>query len=286
MRGIIGDYKCKKFMVCIGPTNSSKGMLQEFLHYIFSGYVGHFNGNSLVSRFNTEGTRDLGWFLPLADTRLCFGSEIKADKGSLINSEIVKQIVSGGETIVLRQLYKEEKPVVPRTMPILFCNEIPAFTSMNDAILNRVISIMYDHSFVEFPTKEYQRQAKPDLKSTLKSQNYANAFIQLMVCEFAKWKVSKFAELSLPESIKNFREEIIEIANIEEMLEDQFEITKNPDDFITNKELEAYFRDKGIDMSMIKASLMLKQVGVHTIVKEIGKKSVRIKKGIRRKPID
>ena len=285
MRGLIGDYKCKKFMVCVGPTNSSKGMLQEFLHYIFSGYVGHFNGNSLVSRFNTEGTRDIGWFLPLADTRLCFGSEIKADKSSLINSEIVKQIVSGGETIVLRQLYKEEKPVVPRTMPILFCNEIPAFTSMNDAILNRIISIVYDHSFVEFPTKEYQRLAKPNLKSTLKSQNYADAFIHLIIREFQKWQEGEFAELPLPESIKSFREEIVNIEDIEEILEDQFEITKNKDDFITNKELEEYFKDKGIEMSMVKATLMLKQVRVETIVKKIGKKTIKVKVGIKRKDI-
>ena len=282
MRGIIGDYRAKKFMLCIGPTNCSKGMLQEFLKNILGGNVGNFNCNSLIARQGTEGSRDLGWFCPLANTRLCFGSEINADKNSKINSELIKQIVSGGESIVLRKLFENEQTLVPRTMPILFVNEISSFTSMNDAIKNRLIPIEYHYSFVEFPTKEYQKQANPELKHSLNVQKYYDAFIRLMIREYQEWQNNHYENIPLPESMMDFQDDVIPTFDIEEALNGIFEITKNLEDYVPIKDLEIEIKNKGSELYKNKMTTMLKQAGCKAGRKYVDKRLCRVILGIKR----
>lgn len=281
MRGIIGDYQMKKFLTCIGPTNCSKGMLQEFMKYIFSGTIGNFNCNSLIARKNTEGTRDLGWFASLVNTRICFGSEIKSDKDSKIDSEMIKQIVSGGETIVLRKLYRDEQSVISRTMPILLVNEISTFSSMNDAIKNRLIAVQYDYSFVEFPEKLYQKKSDPNLKNTLKEQKYVDAMIRLLIDEYQEWQSNQYAELKLPEQMTEFAEDIIPTLDIEEELEGIFEVTKNPDDFISVKQLEFALTNKNSKVYKNVASTELKKLGCKQGRKYIDGRQIRVIFGIK-----
>jgi phage/plasmid-associated DNA primase len=283
MRGMIGDYQMKKFLTCIGPTNCSKGMLQEFMKYIFSGNVGNFNCNSLIARKNTEGTRDLGWFMGLVNTRICFGSEIKSDKDSKIDSEMIKQIVSGGETTTGRRLFKDEQNFISRTMPILLVNEMSTFSSMNDAIKNRLIPIEYDYSFVEFPTKAYQKQSDPQLKNKLKDEKYANAMIHILNREYQKWMTNEYKELPLPESALDFKDDIIPIVDIEEELEDVFEITKNFDDFVEIKEIERELINKGSKIYKNVISTQLQRIGCKANKKYIEKRQVRVILGIKRK---
>ena len=50
-RGLYGDYKMKKAIIAIGPTNSSKGTFNKFIRNVCgSGVIGSFNGNSLLLR--------------------------------------------------------------------------------------------------------------------------------------------------------------------------------------------------------------------------------------------
>jgi hypothetical protein len=283
MRGIIGDYQCKKFLTCIGPTNCSKGMLQEFMNYIFSRNIGTFNCNSLVARRNTEGTRELGWFSSLANTRICFGSEIKADKDSKIDSEMIKQIVSGGEQITVRKLYKDEQSVISRTMPILLVNEISEFTSKNDAIANRLIPIQYNYSFVEFPEKAYQKQSDTNLKNKLKDEKYANAMIRLLINEYQEWQYNNYKELLLPECMVDFKdEEIIECVDIEQEIKGIFEITKNHEDFITMKDLEDGLKTNNSKVYKNVGSILLQQLGCKRARKYIEKTLARVLTGIKR----
>lgn len=285
MRGIIGDYQVKKFLTCIGPTNCGKGMLQEFMGNIFGRNIGNFNCNSLIARSNTEGTRDLGWFTELANTRICFGSEIKTDKNSKIDSEMIKQIVSGGEKIVARKLFKDEQVIIPRTMPILMVNEMSAFSSMNDAILNRLIPIQYNYSFVEFPdeNKPYQKKAKSKLKNELRDEKYKKAMILLLIQEYKTWQTNEYKELELPENMVDFKEDIISIVNIEDVLDDIFIITKDMNDYITVKDLETTLSDKKSTIFKNVATVQLELLGCKRGRLQIDKRQTRVIYGI--KPI-
>jgi phage/plasmid-associated DNA primase len=283
MRGIVGDYRAKKFLAVLGNTNSSKGTITNFFEYVFGSVVSTFNSNELIIKRESNSSRDLSFALDFCNSRLAISSEIKLIEGCKIDSNLMKNLVSGGDSIKARRLYKENETFVNYAMPILFANDLPDFAPIDDAIRERLIVIQYDYSFVNNPNPEnqFEKQGNANIKNILQQQKYANAFISMIMQEYNKWEENDFKEPILPKYLLEDRNTMAKVSNIKTLLEEQYVITQNEDDYIPSTDLQKFFKDNEVVMSDTKLGKELTKLGMGSKLIKIDKKVVRCRTGIK-----
>ena len=283
MRGIIGDYRAKKFLAVLGNTNSSKGTITNFFEYVFGSVVSTFNSDELIIKRESNSSRDLSFALDFCNSRLAISSEIKLIEGCKIDANLMKKIVSGGDAIKARRLYKENETFVNYAMPVLFANDLPDFAPVDDAIRERLIVIQYDYSFVNNPNPDnkFEKAGNSNIKNILQQQKYANAFISMVVQEYKKWEENDFKEPILPKYLIEDRNTMAKVSNIKTLLEEQYVITQNEDDYITCADLQKFFKDNAVVMSDTKLGREITKLGIGIKVIRIDKKCVKCRTGIK-----
>ncbi len=188
-RGIAGFYEDKSVVLAVGEPDCGKGVLSEALERTFCGYVGAFNANSLLlSKYSSnDAAKKLSWLLPLQYCRLICSNEIS--KGSVLDSNLFKQIFSGGDTLMARSNFKDEVQIKNRATGILFCNDIAKFYPLDDAVCNRAKIIEYKLSFVDNPIVQNQRKAEEGIKELFSNNiHYKDAFFWVIMDAFEKRK--------------------------------------------------------------------------------------------------
>lgn len=281
MRGLIGDYRAKKFLAVLGDTNSSKGTLTNFLEYTFGEVVTTFNADNIIMKRDTNGSRDMGFVLDIANSRLAISSEMKMADNVAINGNLMKSIVSGGDTLNARRLFKEEEQFVNYSMPIIFANDLPPFSPVDDAIRERLIVIQYDYSFVDEPRTKFQKKGNPNIKDIIQVEKYANAFIHMIIQEYNKWDDNEFKPPVLPKYLIEDRNTMAKVSDIKTIIEDRYEITGNEEDYITFAELKKYIKECEITMSDTKFGRELSRIGLDDKVIKIDKKTTKCRVGIK-----
>lgn len=281
MRGLIGDYRAKKFLVVLGDTNSSKGTLTNFLEYVFSGFVKMFNPNQIILKRETNASRDLSFALDIANSRLAVSSEMKMLEGLAIDGNLMKTIVSGGDTLVARRLYKEEERFVNYSMPILFANDLPPFSPVDTAIRERLVVIQYDYSFVDEPKTEFEKKGNPQIKDIIQTEKYADAFIHLILKEYYKWEENQFKPPTLPKYLLEERNTMARVTELKPIIEERYEITGNEEDCISCSEILKHLKDNEISMSDTKLGRELSKLGLGKKVVKLDKKAVMCRSGLK-----
>jgi len=279
MRGLIGDYRMKKMLVLLGETNSSKGTTTTFLQSAFQGNVGTFNPNVLLLNKQSDAHREMGWLLPHANRRLLLSNEMRIVEGQSIDGNNLKTIVSGGDTITGRQIYQGEETFVNRAMPILFAQDIPAFTPP-EAVANRLVVIQYDYSFVDVIVNPATQKKAFDIKTELNQQKYYYAFFQIMKNMYKKWKRNDYTEIVLPQSMIQDIQGLAPELDLRSILCD-FEITGNEDDFVSFKEIARIVKDAKYILSDTKLGRALKKLGLVSDRIKIDRKTTVVIKGIK-----
>ncbi len=282
MRGLIGDYRMKKFLIALGDKNSSKGTMTTMCSYTFGENTANFNANNLLLKKNQgDAEREFSWVGGIANSRLAFSNEIKNQEGIQIDGNMLKTITGGGDEIVMRRLYKESEKIYNFSMPILFAQDLPAITPP-DAINSRLVLIQYDYSFMENPNpKRMEKMADINIKDKLCSPKYANAFIQLMIQEYNNWADSEFAELEMPEFMIQDKEAFAPTTDVRTILEEEYELTGNEEDYVPYKELEAHLKKGGITMGATRLGKELTRLGLVSKSKKMNRKTTWIRTGIK-----
>lgn len=285
MRGMIGDYRMKRMLQCIGDNNCSKGTMASFMTYAFGGVVGNFDANNLLLRKGTEPSRDNTFLIPLASKRLVFSSEVKT--GTEIDGEKIKSMVSGGDVMKGRMLYKNDQEFVFRALPIMMCNDSPPISNAG-SVATRLVPVQYDHAFFDQPSMPHHKIADPDIKSKLQTPACANAMFHMLADEYARWVANGRKEPVLPASVLQQRDEICPRDDIRPYLLEEFDLTGNPEDMVMTSDLKNYFANSRspAKYSVNKLGRLLTILGLGETSRWEGRRTERYRTGIRRRITD
>ena len=203
-RGLICGSIDKESIVLLGETNSGKGTMTQFYEEAFEEYVETFDTSNLIQgkNANLESTRKWTFMYTLHDARLMIGNEISMEnkestnqygrkiKSDLpINTDMVKSLVSGGDKIPVRDLYKSDIKVACKAFMLILANDMP-HTTTDKAYANRQILMHADRSSTledEFDETKYFKADK-DIKQWAETEEVNNALVALICDYYIKYK--------------------------------------------------------------------------------------------------
>lgn len=283
MRASIGDFR-KKMTIGLGFTNSGKGMLTQLVRTSFGSYCSTFNGNSLIGNYdNGDSAKKNGWILNIVNSRFAFSSEIQVDEKNniCIDGNLLKSVVSGGDEIKARLLHKNDRNVINKSTLFVFANDMPKVSPIDDGIRDRAQVINWSYSYVNEPRKIHEKKCDPELSKLYNQTEYGDAFFWLMVEEFEKWKQVNFEEPKVPDCVLQGRDDILPTIDIQEVIEERFIITKNPEDFVPFTQIISWLKENGVKDSTNKIGRELTALGLNILIKSIDRKSIKGRTGIK-----
>ena len=280
MRGVVGDYRCKKMVAVMGETNSGKTLLMNFFQYAMGDNIGIIDANSMLLKKTQDSGRDNAFIADMVNRRIVFTSEIKVQ--STLDGNLLKKIVSGGDTIKVRKLYKEEENVLNRSMMVMFANEFPSISPPDNAVYERMIPVQCEHSYVHNPKPNTnQRQIDVTLQQQLNQPKYALALFHHMIHEFKRFTRGEFKEPILPAIMVEHKEELCPIEDIRPILEQFYDLTGNTEDIVPFTDIFNNLQGAGCIYSENKVSRLLTLLKLGKDAKKIDRKTVKIRTGIR-----
>jgi phage/plasmid-associated DNA primase len=178
----------EKFYIHTGSGGNGKGLMSSLLEKALGDFFMEVQHTFLTTKF--EGNA------PNSDLYKCKGkryvnvTEPESNKITdeiTLNTEFLKRI-TGGDTIVVRDLHKSTISYKPQFTPNLQCNNMPKIKRA-EGLDRRLVKIDYPYNFVSNPNTDnkLEKQRDPSLKEKFKRLDYANQYILLLierVCEF------------------------------------------------------------------------------------------------------
>jgi hypothetical protein len=140
----------KKFYEITGKRDCGKSILIKVLQICFGQYVAVLSiGNFYIKKGDTE-SRDLGFLLETPFARILILNENMPKK--VLNGSIIKSLCSGGDTMKVRALYKEETTISPQSTLFMFANHQLAVEPLDTN--EKRVSITLHNKFVEPGTEK------------------------------------------------------------------------------------------------------------------------------------
>ena len=123
-RALAGKYEDKKWFINKGSRNSGKGVITKLLQNAFKIFVGTFNSGALTRKQNenADDAKNLSWVVKKKDCRLLISNEVQEDV--ILNGKMLKQLASGGDTMLGRCNYQDETEFVPQFTMMLQLNNL------------------------------------------------------------------------------------------------------------------------------------------------------------------
>jgi len=279
-RSIAGCFRDKKFMVCLGDANSSKGTITSAMRGAFGGYVVEWNANYL--KYNPSSGADeakkLSWICAIKNARLALSNECRMDK-ALIDGNLLKTLSSGGDQLTVRQNFRDEVPVTLFASFFYFGNDLPEVSPKDSGIATRLRVVRFTKQFVEEPVGPHQVLADPAIKAKLLTDEWRNAIFWTIVDSYGilmdePSEVVEETKEWVPLDDNRFRETLEELFTIDIS-------NKNDTNYVAAREIISAVRGRGIVMSDPKIGRELKKLGLTQSDKRIGEKVMRVWRGIR-----
>ena len=170
--------KFESLYILTGTGGNGKGLLSNILNKILGDYIYTASNTFLTEKI--KGGQANSTLAKCKGIRYLLVSE--PDDGSNdseFNVEFIKMI-TGGDMITTRDLYKSNFSFKPQFTPFVQCNKKPKLGKMDNGIKRRLKIHNYPFEFVETPTKPNQRQANSSLKSSMNQEFYDNFILLLL----------------------------------------------------------------------------------------------------------
>lgn len=287
-RALYGDYQAKRCYATVGEPNCGRGLLTGALAAAFGDYVDTFDSNNLLynPRDGADSAKQNAWLLPIASARLAIGNEIRLTKDQFIDGNKLKAIASGGDTLKGRLNHKDAVSFVCMVTFLLQLNDLPTIKPADKGILNRLCVNELRKSYHVNPEPGNPRQMPQDstLKAKFETEPYMNALFYVMMDAWAEFEeMGKVFEK--PHDVVEATSDWVETkASIRALLDEEYEVTKNEEDFVIMKDILKYLNDKGCADSDTKIGRELSSWGCSSGQKKIGGVNRTIRTGIRRIP--
>jgi hypothetical protein len=288
-RALYGDYRAKRAYITVGQANCGRGLLTCALQNAFEGYVAMFNTSSLYDnpKSSEDDAKRNAWLLQISDARLSISNE--APMGShYIDANLLKSAASGGDIIKGRFNHKDAVEFVNRSTLFILTNDIPEIKPADRGLLNRICVSELKKTYCASPELGNPYQALEDrtLKDKVGEDDWKDALFWVLEEAWAAFaQTDRVAKK--PAAVELAISEWVETSTtIASILEQRFQITKNPDDRVEFRELEKYLRSKGCIDSTTKIGRELSGLGIENKVIKMDGVARRCRVGIRRNPMD
>ena len=288
-RALAGDIYAKHFFVLIGMSNAGKGVLTAAYLAGFEGFAHVFDADALKFNDASDVSTRTRWALSLRFQRLIMSNEVGM-KASF-DANVIKKM-SGADTLVARSLYKEEQSFDVQFTMFIYANDIPEFIPYDDGVQNRFRGVILPNIFVNKIQSKcfiYEKPADENIKELCKEQWFKQGLRYLTLVE--GWNYHIKNPNFVPDTIRSNTLELDD-NNFKKLLLSEYEITHNPNHFISTNDIAKFNRRYAIIMSPIKIKQELELLGItksknqYSFEENGRKKKYRAWLGIRLIPCD
>lgn len=236
---------------------------------------------------NDDAAKSNGWLMPFQFKRFMLISESKGDVTNTsfkIDGGKIKSLCSGGDVIEARSLFQNAVNIKIQCSPLIFNNDVLPVTTTDvfekclqingqcqfksQAFIDAKLKSAVDNPGLLDLCKRQYRLGDPDIKETVKTPEWTNALIRIIIDNYKTFAVT----------IEQNNEEENETP-LNEMILQNYTITGSDDDFISNEELRE-------DAKQFKSSLKKLKAGIQFIGPQMVREGMHMdEQGKRRKGI-
>jgi putative DNA primase/helicase len=193
--GITGHVKEHIFLMLFGEEGrNGKDTLMEALQHVLGPVSGAVSNDVLIASGRSASPGSAKSHLcSLQGKRVTWASE--TSKGACFDARQVKYLTGGG-TIVARQLYGRDYTFAPSHLLLLLTNQKPQADAGDTAFWNRLCPILFNMRFVDRPQAANECKRDADLLQELRSE--ASGILAWLVRGCLDWQRRG---LSIPESV-------------------------------------------------------------------------------------
>ena len=272
-RMIAGCREDKNITCVTGNRDCGKGVLSTLLEQCLKQYISTIDLSVFAEKKNRGDVgRENAFVLALEYARIALMNESST---CILDGNRIKQVFSGGDTLMVRKLHHENQQQKIQSSPLIFGNELPQFTT-ND-VWEKIYELNLTTVFIDADFKEEDKLStityfpKDDsVKEVfIKRQDVINEFMLMMIESYNK-------PVPTPECVLNERKEA---PNENQMIREAF--VPDEKSFITNKEIKDAIASHHLKMNLKKVKSILKGLRCfsakdHTTGSARGLKGVRI----------
>jgi len=171
-----GDTSEEVLFLVHGPTAGGKTTTIETLKAALGDYAQTADFETFLKRNSGGGVRND--IAGLAGARMVVSVEV--DEGKELAEGLVK-LITGGDTVKARFLYKEAFEFKPQCKLWLVCNDAPRARDTDDALWRRILRVPFDYTIPK-------AERDPMVKKTLKDPATLPAILAWIVQGALKWK--------------------------------------------------------------------------------------------------
>lgn len=270
-RAIAGCVQDKKYYLQTGERNSGKGVETDLLMKAFDKYVMSFDTSSLIyNKFKVNDAKALSWLVDKRFARMLVGNEIDKidedvkvkDNIILMNSKLIKQLVSGGDAIEARQNYKDE--ISFRIGFTIFINSNDTFDFTAKDAGENLITLQYKSKFVSedelIEGCQYYKLKDDNIKDLINEDRIINAYIHYILDGFNDYVPIVPDVIKLSTETNNKKPEI----SVEQYIFKNFKKSDNKKDKLHIENIKDILNSNGFDVGNKITTLFTKlQIGIY-----------------------
>lgn len=307
-RGVAGHFEDKAWSLYIGNRNCGKSVVDTLCKSSLGSYSATVEAQNLLCNSNRtlkqeQPEKQMAFAMDFQFARLTFSQELPPptkNKTIKINSDIIKKLNSGGDTLKGKRNYDIYiTEFINQSRLIVMANDCPTFT--NDDALSTCCEF---NSTVRFTSQaeidsliakgedelviQQYKVGNPLIKDQCKTESYMNAFIMLMVEYYQDSPVpcGKIVDNSCLNGVEE-EDDDNNKTNLRKFIITEFEITKSEDHFLTNDAIQEVFENSEYgDISKKKIAIELKAIGLVSKKRSDNRGWLGIKKRPAPVPID
>jgi len=184
--GITGEVREEIFPIWTGSGRNGKGLLTQALQQLLGAYYKEMNcaiisDSRVCSNIDAERAKLIG-------ARLAVFNELKPGE-KLKTNEV--QLLTGGDGLPVKEVYKNPVTIQPRHLAILVTNHMPEMSDVIVAMIERLLAINFPVTFRDLIPGEREtatlRQCDQTMKEKLKSPEGQSALFAWLVEGAVAW---------------------------------------------------------------------------------------------------
>jgi hypothetical protein len=247
----VGGNLDKNWTIISGLRNSGKGVLQTIVFGAFPEYCNNIN-LPMAKTQNTGDANQFRWILSTQShfKRISFANETATLEGRKlkIDGNDIKKLVSGGDYIQARGLYKDEISVIFNSHLFACVNHIPE-SDPADAMMT-CLPVKMPYKYVENPQDICEKQGNDKIKEEIVSGNNIDIFTKIV---FNSYVNNELKIGSLDDDDKQVYQDCVMENATEAPYIFRTKLKKSPDtnELISFGELKHIFKPSGMNDIML-----------------------------------
>ena len=265
-RALSGNISDKIWSIIFGGRDAGKSIVQKAINNAFQDYITTINADSLISDSSSGCVaKKKSWAYDFDKHRVAFSNEMEIKQGTTGNGNIIKQICSGGDKLLVRKNNVDEKEVLSQTTLILCANDIAKFEPSD--VYEKLVPFSIKTKFVDKITPKlikenpYYTERDNNIDNIINDEDNIDAITSLILNSYKPNRVK------LNEGMNIILDTFTEDNNVVELLFNNFEITGNPKHRVNNDIIKSFLKDNKLNISFSKIVNIFNSKGVKYVAR-------------------